>query len=101
MSWLDACTAALLGGCCLRLVQHCWHALVGWRFLCVCAFGGFLLQFLIAYACLPITSLCNTKDNSMQASTRVRHLSPQQYLTARYCRQQVSTATVHCTLAAN
>ena len=43
----------------MRLVQGCWSALVGWRFLCVCAFGGFLLRFLIAYACLNITSLGN------------------------------------------
>ena len=35
----------------------CWPALVGWRFLCVGAFGGFLLSFLIAFAFLAITSL--------------------------------------------
>ena len=33
--WLDACTAAWSGVCCLWLVQRCWPALVGWRLLCV------------------------------------------------------------------
>ena len=66
VSWLDACTAPWLGGCCLRRTQRCWPApaLVGCRFLCVCACGGFLLQFLIAYACLTITSLCDTHQPS-------------------------------------
>ena len=31
---LDACTAAWLGGCCLRLVQRCWPGVS-----CACAFG--------------------------------------------------------------
>ena len=43
VSWLDACAAAGPGCYVLGLVQRCWPALVGWRFLCVCAFGGFLL----------------------------------------------------------
>ena len=58
-SWLDACTAAWLGGCRLRLMQRCWPALVGWYFLCVYTFGGFQLWFLIVCTCLTITSLCN------------------------------------------
>ena len=36
-------------------------ALLAWRLSHVCAFGGFLLYFLLAYAFLTITSLCNTK----------------------------------------
>ena len=43
----------------MRLVLCGWPALVGWRFLCVCAFDGFLL-WLIAYACPATASLCNT-----------------------------------------
>ena len=43
LSWLDACTAAWLGACCLQLVQRCWPVLMGWHFLCVCALGGTLL----------------------------------------------------------
>ena len=39
-------------------------ALLGWRFPCVCAFGGFLLLFMIAYAILAIASLCNTLRES-------------------------------------
>ena len=41
-------------------MQRCWPALVGWRLLCVRAFGGFLPWFLLACACLTITSLCST-----------------------------------------
>ena len=37
-----------------------WPALVGWRFLCVCAFDGFLLWVRIASACPTIASLCNS-----------------------------------------
>ena len=33
----------LLGGCFSGLVPRCQPSLVGWHFLCVCAFGGFLL----------------------------------------------------------
>ena len=58
--WLDACTVTWLGGCVLRLVQRCWAAVVGWRCVCVGAFGDFLFQFPIAYACLTITSFCNS-----------------------------------------
>ena len=43
VSWLDACRALWSEGCCLRLVQHCWPALMVWRFLCVCTLRGFLL----------------------------------------------------------
>ena len=43
----------------LRRVQCAWPALVGWRFLCVCAFDGFPLWFRIAYACPATASLCN------------------------------------------
>ena len=35
MSWLDAFTAAWLGGCCLRLMQNCWPALLGVSYACV------------------------------------------------------------------
>ena len=35
----------------LRRVLCGWPALVGWRFLCVCAFDGFLLWVRIASAC--------------------------------------------------
>ena len=34
-------------------------ASLAWRFTYVCAFGGFLLAFLITCACPTITSLCN------------------------------------------
>ena len=40
-------------------------ALMGWRFLCMCAFGCFLLWFLIAYACLTIKSLCNWRGRNV------------------------------------
>ena len=40
-------------------MQCGWPALVGWRFLCVCAFDGFLLWVRIASACPTIASLCN------------------------------------------
>ena len=40
-------------------MQYGWPALVGWRFLCVCAFDDFLLWFRIAYACPTTASLCN------------------------------------------
>ena len=43
----------------MHRVQCGWPALVGWRFLCVCAFDGFLLWFRIAYACPTTASLCN------------------------------------------
>ena len=56
VSWLDACTASLDE----RLLFAAHAALSGWRFLCVRAFGGFLLYFLVADACLTITSLCTT-----------------------------------------
>ena len=45
----------------LHRVQCGWPALVGWRFLCVCAFDGFLLWFRIACACPTTASLCNNK----------------------------------------
>ena len=50
---------ALVGGVFIGPGQGCWPALVGWRFFCVCAFGGFLLSFLIACAFLNIASLCS------------------------------------------
>ena len=34
-------------------------AMAGLRFLCVCAFDGFLIWFRIAYACPATASLCN------------------------------------------
>ena len=43
----------------MRRVLCGWPALVGWRFLCVCAFDGFLLWVRIAYACPATASLCN------------------------------------------
>ena len=67
VSWLYAWTAQWLVGCCLRLVHRCWPVLVAWRFLCVCALCGFLHYFLIAYACLNITSLCH-KDHAVGSS---------------------------------
>ena len=89
MSWLHACTEDWLGYCCLRPLQSTGAqskesyeqgqlqqqsllentnstlfaaraALLACRFLRVCAFDDFVLCFLIAYACLTITSLCNT-----------------------------------------
>ena len=60
MSCLDACVVSGLGRCLLRFVQRCWPALVGWRFLYVCALGGFLLWFRIAYACPTTASLATT-----------------------------------------
>lgn len=41
----------------------CWPVLVGWRFSCVCASGGFLLYFLIADACVATTCHCSKKAN--------------------------------------
>ena len=38
----------------------CWPALVGWLLSCVCAFGGFLLYFLLNYAFVTIAFLCST-----------------------------------------
>ena len=40
-------------------------ALVGWRFLCVCAFDGFLLWVRIASACPTIASLCNRVEANL------------------------------------
>ena len=34
--------SGLVRGCYLRLMQRRWSPLVGWRFLCVFTFGGFL-----------------------------------------------------------
>ena len=56
---LAACVAPNSGVASLRRVLCGWPALVGWRFLCVCAFDGFLLWVRIAYACPTIASLCN------------------------------------------
>ena len=44
----DACVVrcmyrTLIGGCLMGLVPRFQPAPVGWRFSCVCAFGGFLL----------------------------------------------------------
>ena len=68
----------LVDGCFLRFVPRCQPALVRWRFLCVCAFGGFLLSFPVAYACLTIASLWNNNDavHGLVASTlhRIRQL---------------------------
>ena len=44
-SWLDACKAAWLGGCCSRLMQASWPAVVGWLSLYVCAFAGLAYSF--------------------------------------------------------
>ena len=65
--WFDVCVVSSLAACVapnwgvasLRRVLCGWPALVGWRFLCVCAFDGFLLWVRIAYACPTIASLCN------------------------------------------
>ena len=54
VSWLHA-YGNLVGGSLFAARA----AFLGWRFICVCAFGGFLLCFLIAYAYLTITSSCN------------------------------------------
>ena len=55
--WLDARAVAWLGG--LPFVAHAaLLACVGGRMFIVCAFGGFLLYFLLAYAFLTILSLC-------------------------------------------
>ena len=56
---MDSCTAK---GACSIFIQikvDAVVALAGWRFLCVCAFDGFLLWFRIAYACPATASLCN------------------------------------------
>ena len=42
---------------------------LGWHLSCVCAFGGFLLLFLIACACLT-TSLCNVSMKNASAIER-------------------------------
>ena len=52
----------------MRRVLCGWPALVGWRFLCVCAFDGFLLWVRIAYACPTIASLATI------AHYKVRHI---------------------------
>ena len=59
VSSLAACVAPNWGVASLRRVLCCWPALVGWRFLC--AFGGFLLYFLLPYAFLTIASLFVTR----------------------------------------
>ena len=62
VSSLAACIAPRLGVASLRRVLCGWPALVGWRFLCVCAFDGYLLWVRIAYACPTIASLCNKEE---------------------------------------
>ena len=69
VSSLAACVAPNWGVASLRRVLCGWPALVGWRFLCVCGFDGFLLWVRIAYACPTTASLCNTVQNG---STRTR-----------------------------
>ena len=47
--WFDVCVVSSLAACVapnwgvasLRRVLCGWPALIGWRFLCVCAFDGF------------------------------------------------------------
>ena len=62
VSSLAACAAPNWGVASLRRVLCGWPALVGWRFLCVCAFDGFLLWIRIASACPTIASLCNNNN---------------------------------------
>ena len=74
----------------MPLVQCGWPALVGWRFLCVCAFDGFLLWVRIASACPTIASLCNkTRATNGKPPTRplYRHLTntPHAHHTATLC----------------
>ena len=77
--WFDVCVVSSLAACVapnwgvasLRRVLCGWPALVGWRFLCLCSFDGFLLWVRIAYAWPTIASLCNigrrTKGKVAQA----------------------------------
>ena len=60
----DFCLSRGLGDVYKRQVLCGWPALVGWRFLCVCAFDGFLLWVRIASACPTIASLCNKEHVS-------------------------------------
>ena len=78
--WFDVCVVSSLAACkcpdwgiaSLHLGQCGWPALVGWRFLCACAFDGFLLWFRIAYACPTTESLCNI-GMQKQAGNHKRH----------------------------
>ena len=45
---------------------HALSACVGRLGSLVCAFGGFLLSFLVAYACLTIACLCNTPPGTLR-----------------------------------
>ena len=88
------------------------HALVGWRFLCVCAFDGFLLWVRIASACSTIASLCNTLPKGTHAQYTPAHQrrpitphEPQTAIPQTYSRtgrciasNQHSTLTSHRTL---
>ena len=74
--WFDVCVVSSLAACAapnwgvasLRRVLCGWPALVGWHFLYVCAFNGFLLWVRIASACPTIAILCNNK--AMQHSRK-------------------------------
>ena len=82
----------------LRRVLCGWPALVGWRFLCVCAFDGFLLWVRIAYACPTIASLCNTEFVKVKWNIRRFHAAlacAAQLLTwqCQHCKIQCSVAT--------
>ena len=69
----------------MHLVQCGWPALVGWRFLCVCAIDGFLLWFRIAYACPTTASLCNNKKGQGSLFFRGKNSSTR---ASRYNRQR-------------
>ena len=70
-----------------------WPALVGWRFLCVCAFDDFLLYFRIAYACSTTASLCNHVTQKRQSEL----MAPNTYKTPSPCFTSDPLATMsHC-----
>ena len=75
----------------LPLVQCGWPALVGWRFLCVCAFDAFLLWSRIAYACpyLRLFVICLTAGKHRRLTrTRNASLPTQASHTPRGARKQ-------------
>ena len=77
--WFDASTAAWLGGLHAQLLRLfvtrlgglpfvarvAWLACIGGLAFVVCAFGGFLLWLLPAYAFLAIASLCNSTPQTV------------------------------------
>ena len=95
VSCLDACIMPWLRGYFLGLAPLCQSALVVWYFVCVCAFGGFLLSFPVASACLTIASLCNIWHQNKRMCMCMAGLSRQKKWPAQVPRVRCATKRYH------